>query len=178
MFFTAESITCFYDLEQDRLHLTFSGTDREEITGVMTRQFLKELLAQLPSWLIQQYADEMPQPPGQQSMISSFHHHLSQQQVPVTYGKTTPGNHIETFLIHSVNLIKNKRTAGQSNEKIKLAFLDRDHATEIGIGFTLEQLHKLIGEILKQVQNWDLPNPWLADTDFFVSPNAKNNSVH
>lgn len=177
-FFIAESVTCSYDLEQDRLSLRFTGTNQEQLTGLLTRQFLKRLLMQLPTWLIQQHPDDDSQVTEQQRIISSFQHQHSQQQVPVTYGKTFPKRQIKTFLIHSLNLTKNKQASQSDNQRIKLEFLDRDHTAKISIEFTAEQLHKFIGEILKQVQNWDLINPWLADKNFFLAAGIKDNLLH
>lgn len=178
MFLVADTITCRYDLEEDRLVLSFNNDNGEEINGLMTRQFLKELLTRLPAWLVQQHAGEIAQPSDQQRLIDSFQHQMAQQQVVVTYGNKLSDKSIDTFLIHSVNLAKNKKTSATHQQKINLAFLDRDHAIKISIGFTLEQLHKLIGEILKQVRNWDLTNPWLADDRFFVTAATKDNLMH
>ena len=55
MAFIAESITTFYDKEQDRLSLIFNGKDKKQLVGLMTRQFFKSLLAQLPNWLTMIY---------------------------------------------------------------------------------------------------------------------------
>ncbi|UJP04974.1 MAG: hypothetical protein LZF61_08990 [Nitrosomonas sp.] len=58
---------------------------REQIAGLMTRQFLKALLIQLPKWLVQQQKKtEAPQQIAQQHLINAFEHQISQQQVPVT----------------------------------------------------------------------------------------------
>lgn len=179
MLLVADTITCFYDLEEDRLALSFNNDSGEEITGLMTRQFLKELLTRLPSWLVQQRAGEVTPPSEQQRMIDSFQHQMAQQQVSVTYGNDRISDKsTDTFLIHSVNLAKNKKTSATYHQKINLEFLDRDRAIKVSIGFTLDHLHKLIGEILKQVHHWDLTNPWLADDRFFVTGATKDTLMH
>ena len=178
MFFIAESITCFYDSEQDRLNLMFNGRDREQLIGLMTRRFLKELLAQLPDWLIQQHQDDVLRTTEQQRVISSFQHQVSQQQVSVVHGKTKLDRQVDMFLIYSTDFTMNRKVSESGNQKIKLDFFDREQRIKITVVFTSEQLHKLFGEILKQVQSWDLENPWQIDDNFFVSSSVKDNRTH
>ncbi|UJP04973.1 MAG: hypothetical protein LZF61_08985 [Nitrosomonas sp.] len=81
-------------------------------------------------------------------------------------------------MIHSINLIKNKRMIESSHQRIKLEFLNQAHTIKIAIELMLEQLHKLMGEILKQVQNWDLANPWHLDDRLFGSASTAGNPIH
>lgn len=180
MSFNAKSITCAYDLRQDRLSLVFNGVNQVQVIGLMTRQFLKELLSQLPDWLIQQQAAHGMAPTAeQQRAISAFRHQTSQQQIPVSYGKTVTDRRIESFLIYSLTLTKNKAVTENNSQKIKLEFLDDAQTIRTSIFFTVEHLHKLIGEILKQVQNWDLIDPWSIDNNrLFAAANEKNDLMH
>lgn len=167
--FIAESITTFYDKEQDRLSLIFNGKDEKQLVGLMTRQFFKNLLAQLPHWLAHQRIDSMPQTPEQQREIDHIHHQISQQQVAVTYGKIQSNQQFETFLINTINFIKVYLSDGDL--KIRLAFLNSSKTIEIIFSLSSAQLHKLIGEILKQVQVWDIDNPWQEEN---ISPGSFN----
>ena len=44
--------------------------------------------------------------------------------------------------------------------------------------FNLAQLHKLIGEIFKQVQVWDLENPWEEKNLIAVSSDTGDKVMH
>lgn len=180
MSFNAKSITCVYDLRQDRLNLQFNDANQAQMIGHMTRQFLKELLTQLPDWLMQQQAAHgMPQSVEQQRAIHAFRHQMSQQHIPVSYEKKIVDRQIESFLIHSITLTKNKPASENNHQRIKLEFLDGTQTIKTAIVFTIEQLHKLIGEILKQVRNWDLIDPWSIDNDrLLAAANAKNDLMH
>ncbi|WP_297323782.1 hypothetical protein [Nitrosomonas sp.] len=176
MAFIADSITTFYDKEQDRLSLIFNGKDKKQLLGLMTRQFFKGLLIQLPNWLSQQYTAAMPKTSEQQWEINHLHHQISQQNVAVTYGKIQSNHQIESFLIHTINLTKGEST--DSDQKIKLEFLDSSKTTEIILVLSAAQLHKLIGEILKQVHAWDIENPWQEKGITSFSSDTKDRIVH
>lgn len=178
MVFIAESITSFYDKEQDRLNLVFKGKDQKQSIGLMTRQFFKGLLAQLPNWLTQQRIGMIPLTAEQQRIINQIHHQASQQQVTVTYGKTPSSKQIETFLINTINFTKAKVISEGEDQKIRLEFLSQNRATKIIIVLDSARLHKFIGEILKQVQAWDLDNPWQEKSGIFVSSDTKDQVMH
>jgi hypothetical protein len=178
MIFIAESITSFYDQEQDRLNLVFNGKDRKQLIGLVTRQFFKGLLARLPDWLARQRIDTIPLTTEQQRIINQFHHQVSQQEVTVTYGKAPPSKQIETFLINTINFTKTKVIPGSADQKIRLEFLGPDRTAGIMIVLDSARLHKFIGEILKQVQAWDLDNPWQDKSGIFASFDNDDQVVH
>lgn len=174
--FIADSITTFYDKEQDRLSLIFTGKEKKQLLGLMTRQFFKGLLTQLPNWLSQHPTDVMPKTAEQQQEINHLYHQISQQNVAVTYGKILSNYQIESFLIHTINLTKGEST--DSDRKIKLEFLDSSKTTEIIFVLNFAQLHKLIGEMLKQVHVWDIDNPWQEKNITSFSSNTNDRIVH
>lgn len=176
MAFIAESITTFYDKEQDRLSLIFNGKDKKQLVGLMTRQFFKNLLAQLPNWLTRQHIDSMPQTAEQQWEINHIHYQISQQKVAVTYGKIQSNHQFESFLINTINFTKADLSDG--DQKIRLEFLNSSKTTEIIFVLNSAQLHKLIGEILKQVQAWDIDNPWQEKNIASALSNTKDRIVH
>ncbi|MDP1559058.1 MAG: hypothetical protein Q8K59_10385 [Nitrosomonas sp.] len=176
MAFIAESITTFYDQQEDRLSLIFNDKDKKQLKGNMTRQLFKGLLAQLPNWLAQQRTDSMPQTVEQQWEISQIHHQVSQQKVTVTYGKIQPNKRLETFLISTVSFAKGDLVEG--DQKIRLDFVDLNKTIEIIFVLNSAQLHKFINEILKQVQAWDIDNPWQEKSIAFVSLDTKGRVVH
>lgn len=175
MAFIVDSITTFYDKEQDRLSLIFNSKDEKQLMGNMTRQLFKGILAQLPGWLTQQYTDSMPQTAEQQWAINQIYHQVSQQKVTATYGKIQPNRQLEAFLINTVNFTK--EGLGEDNQKIRLEFLDLNRTTEITFTFNSAELHKFIGEILKQVQAWDIDNPW-QEKDMAIISSDTNRVVH
>lgn len=154
--FIAQSLTTLYDNQEDRLCLIFTDREKRRLMGLMTRHLLKGILAQLPGWLTQKHTDSMPRTAEQQRSIDEIHHQISQQSVPVTYGKFAKDQKPDSFLINTINFAK----AQSGNQNIRLKFLDVNKTTEIILVITPEQLHKLIGEILKQVKSWDINNPW------------------
>lgn len=176
MVFFAESITTFYDKEQDRLALIFDDKNKKRLMGLMTRQLFKNLLAQLPNWLTQQHRDSMPSTTGMQREISYIHHQISQQKVAVTYEKIQSNHQLEFFLINAIHFTK--ADLGDNDQKIRLKFLDPSKATAIIFVLNSAQLHKLIGEIFKQVPNWDIDNPWREKNITPASSNTKNKIVH
>lgn len=175
MAFIVDSITTFYDKEQDRLSLIFNSKDKKQLMGNMTRQLFKGILAQLPGWLTQQYADSMPQTVEQQWAINQIYHQVSQQKVAATYGKVQPNKQLEAFLINTVNFTK--EDLGEDNQKIRLEFLDLNRTTEITFTLNAAELHKFIGEILKQVQVWDIDNPW-QEKDIAIISSDTDRVVH
>jgi hypothetical protein len=175
MAFIAESITAFYDKEQDRLSLIFSDKDKKQLLGMMTRQFFKDLLIQLTNWLPQQYTDSISRTAEQQWEINHFHYLLSQQKVTVTYEKIQPDHQIPSFLISILNFTKGR--SGDA-DKIKLEFLDSRKTTEIILVLNPAQLHKLIGETLKQVQAWDIDHPWQQGNKISASLILKDRVIH
>lgn len=176
MTFFAETITTFYDKEQDRLSLVFTDKDQQKLQGLMTRQFFKNLLAHLPNWLMKKRADAMPQTIQQQWEINQIYHQVSQQEVTVLYGKIESNQHFENFLIATINF--SKRDLKESDQKIRLEFLDSNKTIVIFSVFNLAQLHKLIGEIFKQVQVWDLENPWEEKDLIAVSSDTGDKVMH
>lgn len=176
MVFIAESITTFYDKAQDRLSLIFNGKDKKPIVGLMTRQLFKGLLAQLPHWLTPQHPGSMPQTAEQQWEINHIHHQISQQKVVVTYGKIQSNHQFESFLINTIHFTKANLRDG--DQKIRLKFLNSSKTTEIIFVLNAAQLHKLIGEILKQVQAWDIHDPWQEKNITPASSNTKDRIVH
>ena len=159
MAFIAESITTFYDAQQDRLNLLFVNKEGKQLIGVMVRRLLKNLLSQLPEWLtLLHRGNSLTQTSEQQWHIHHLHHQASQQTVTVTYGKIQSHEQFESFLIDTIHFAKGNRNAG--DVKIKLTFLNSTKTTEVIFILTSPQLHKLIGEILKQVKTWDIHNPW------------------
>lgn len=176
MVFIAESITTFYDKAQDRLNLIFNGKDNKQRVGLMTRQLFKGLLAQLPNWLSHQHTDSMPKTADQQWEINHIHHQISQQKVVVTYGKIQSNHQLESFLINTIQFTKANLPDGDL--KIKLEFLDSSKTTEIIFVLSSAQLHKLIGEILKQVQAWDISDPWQEKSITPASSNTKDRIMH
>lgn len=176
MVFIAESITTFYDRAQDRLSLIFNDRDNKPLAGLMTRQLFKSLLAQLPNWLAPRHPDSMPPTAEQQWEINHIHHQISQQKVVVTYGKIQSNHQLESFLIDTIHFTKaNLRDVEQ---KIRLKFLDSSKTTEIIFVLNAAQLHKLIGEILKQVQAWDINDPWQEKNITPASSNTKDKTLH
>jgi len=178
MAFIAKSVTFFYDIEQDRLNMIFTDKDKGQLIGVMTRHFFKGLLTQLPIWLTEQRADIIPPTAEQQKAINQIHHQVSQQEVAVTYGKVLPNKQLGTFLINTINFTKTKAKSESGVQKIRLEFLNQNKTTEIIIVLNSAQLHKLIGEILKQVKTWDLDNPWRLESKVSVSIDAKDRMMH
>ncbi len=176
MVFIAESITTFYDKEQDRLSLIFCGEDKKQLLGLMTRQFLKNTLKQLPHWLSRQYPNFKIRTAEQQWEVNCLAHQISQQKITVSYGKIQSSNHIESFLIHTINL--SNKYSGNYNPKIKLEFLDASSTIKIGLILDLAHLHKLIGEILKQVQVWDIDNPWQNKNVSSFLSNTNEKIIH
>ncbi len=176
MVFIAESITTFYDKEQDRLSLIFCGKDKKQLLGLMTRQFLKNILKQLPRWLSQQYPNFKIRTAEQEWEINCLEHQISQQKITVTYSKIQPNNEIESFLINTINL--SKKHSGNYNPKIKLEFLDASNTVKIFLMLELAQLHKLIGEILKQVKVWDIDNPWQNKNIASFLSDANEKTIH
>jgi len=176
MVFIAESITTFYDKEQDRLSLIFNGKDKKQRVGLMTRQLFKGLLAPLPPWLAPQHPDSMPQTAEQQWEINHIHHQISQQKVAVTYGKIQSNHQLESFLINTIHFTKANLRDG--DQKIRLEFLNSSKTTEIIFVLNTTQLHKLIGEILKQVQAWDINDPWQEKNTTPASSDTKDKIVH
>lgn len=172
----AESITTFYDKQEDRLSLIFNGKDRKQLMGLMTRRLFKALLGQLPNWLTQQQTDFMPQTDEQQWAINQIHHQVSQQNVTATYGKIQPNKQLKTFLINTVSFTKGNTRSGE--QKIRLEFSDLNQTTEIVFVLNSAQLHKLIGEILKQVQAWDIDNPWQEKNIASISSETKGKVMH
>ncbi|TXI18334.1 MAG: hypothetical protein E6Q62_06990 [Nitrosomonas sp.] len=176
MEFIAESVTTFYDKEQDRLSLIFCNKDKKQLLGFMTRQFLINLLKPLPHWLSQQYPNSGPRTTEQQWEINCLEHQFSQQKITVRYGKIHSSNHIESFLISTVNL--SKRHTTHDNPNIKLEFYDAGKAKRIFLMLNPAQLHKLIGEILKQVKSWDIDNPWQNSNAVSFLSNSNGGIVH
>jgi len=177
MTFIAVSITSFYDIEQDRLNLIFTGKDKGQLMGLMTRQFLKGFLAQLPNWLSHQRVDAIPQTPEQQRETNQIHHQISQQKVTAKYEKIEPKYHqLESFLIGTVNFTKGSLEG--SDQKIKLEFLDLNKISKIIFVLNPELFHKLIGEMLKQVKTWDLDNPWQEKSTISISLDTKDRMMH
>lgn len=176
MAFIAQSITSFYDKQEDRLSLIFSVHDEQQLIGNMTRQLFKGLLAQLPDWLAQQYRDAMPRTAEQQWEINQMHHQISQQKATVTYGEIQPSEHLDSFLIGTVRLTKEDST--ENDQRIRLEFLDLNKTTEIIFVLNSEQLHKFINEMLKQVQAWDISNPWQERSIAFALLDNKGGMMH
>ena len=174
----AESITTFYDKQEDRLSLIFNGNgkDNKQLMGLMTRQFFKSLLAQLPNWLTQQRTDSMPHTAEQQWAINQIYHQVSQQKITAAYGQIQPNKQLRTFLINTVNLTKGNLEGG--DQKIRLEFLDLNKTIEIIFVLNSAQLHKFMGEILKQVQAWDIDNPWQDKDMTAVSSDTKDRVMH
>ncbi len=163
MTFVAESITTFYDANQDRLNLIFNDKDKKQLLGLMTRQLLKSLLAQLPNWLtLQHRSHSIPQTAEQQWEINHMHHLISQQTVAVIYGKVLSDQQFESFLITTIHLAKGD--PNEADQKIKLVFLNSTQSTEVILVLSTSRLHKFLGEILKQVRAWDIDNPWSEST--------------
>lgn len=176
MVFIAESITTFYDKEQDRLSLIFNAQEKKPLVGLMTRQLFKGLLAQLPNWLAPQHPDSIPPTAEQQWEINHIHHQISQQKVAVTYGKIQSNHQLESFLINTIHFTKANLRDG--DQKIRLEFLDAGKTTEIIFVLNAAQLHKLIGEIFKQVHAWDINDPWQEKNITPASSNTKDRIVH
>ncbi|MCE7913894.1 MAG: hypothetical protein DYH15_04230 [Nitrosomonas sp. PRO4] len=176
MEFIAESVTTFYDKEQDRLSLIFCNKDKKQLLGFMTRQFLINLLKLLPHWLSQQYPHSGPRTTAQQWEINCLEHQISQQKITVTYGKIHSSNHIESFLISTINL--SKKDSSHNNPNIKLEFYDAGKAKRIHLMLSPARLHKLIGEILKQVKSWDIDNPWQHGNAMAFLSNSNDRIVH
>ncbi len=159
MAFIAESITTFYDAQQDRLNLLFVNKEKKQLIGVMVRRLLKNLLTQLPEWLaLLHHTNLLPQTAEQQWHIHHLHHQVSQQTVAVTYEKVRPHEQFESFLIDTIHLAKAHRNT--KDPKIRLTFVNAAKTIEVIFILTPSQLHKLLGEILKQVKTWDIHNPW------------------
>ncbi|MXS78617.1 hypothetical protein ABF87_11760 [Nitrosomonas sp. JL21] len=159
MAFIAESITTYYDGQQDRLNLLFVNKEKKQLVGVMVRRLLKNLLSQLPEWLaLLHHGNSLPQTAEQQWHIRHLHHQVSQQTIAVTYGKVQFHEQFESFLIDTIHFAKGNRKT--EDVTIKLAFLNSAKTTEVIFILTIPQLHKLLGEILKQVKTWDIHNPW------------------
>ena len=176
MAFLAKSLTTFYDKEQDRLGLIFNDKNKKQLMGLMTRQLFKNLLAQLPNWLMQQRWDSMPSTTETQWEISHIHHQISQQKVAVTYEKIQCNYQFESFLINTIHFTKADHS--EDEQKIRLEFLDSSKTTAIILVLNSAQLHKFIGEIFKQVQTWDIDNPWREKNITPASSNTKNKIVH
>lgn len=159
MAFIAQSITVFYDMQQDRLNLLFIENGEQEIMGAMTRQLLKGLLAMLPEWLAKQPEDL--QPAQQQREINQFHHQAAQQNIIASYNSVLINKALTPFLLETINLAKEQRIDdGKVHELIRLTFMDKSKGHQIILTLTPVQLHKLMGEILVKVEEWSLPNPW------------------
>ena len=94
----------------------------------------------------------------------------------VLYGKIESNQHFENFLIATINF--SKRELKESDQKIRLEFLDSNKTIVIISVFNLAQLHKLIGEIFKQVQVWDLENPWEEKNLIAVSSDTGDKVMH
>jgi hypothetical protein len=171
MTFIAESLTSFYDPKEDRLSLIFYGKDKRQLMGLMTRQLFKNLLERLPAWLTQQRADLIPQTTEQQWEINHIQHQISQQQIVVKREKINSNHQFESFLISTLTFTKRDSIDGK--QKIKLEFLDSNKTTAIIFILNSSQLHKLIGEMLKQVRPWDIDNPWQKKNPSTVSSNNK-----
>jgi len=178
MAFIAKSVTTSYDIEQDRLNMTFTDEVEDQLTGAMTRHFFKGLLARLPDWLTQQHTDIIPPTAEQQKVINQIHHQVSQQEVSVIYGKALSNKKLRVFLINTINFTKFKTKSESSGQKIKLEFLDHNKTTKIIFVLSFAQLHKLVGEILKQVKTWDLDNPWQKGSEIIVSVDTKDRLMH
>lgn len=178
MAFIAKSVTTFYDIEQDRLNMIFTDEVGSQLIGVMTRHFFKGLLVQLPGWLTQQRTDIIPPTAEQQKLINQIHHQVSQQEVSVTYGKAFSNKKLGTFLINTINFTKFKSKSESKGQKIKLEFLDYNKTAMITFVLSSAQLHKLVGEILKQVKTWDLDNPWQQGSEIAVPIDTKDRLMH
>lgn len=176
MAFIAKSITTFYSKQEDRLNLIFNAEDDKQLTGSMTRQLFKGLLAQLPDWLAKQYSDVMPRSTEQQQVVNQIQHEVSLQKAAVTYGEVPKNEPLETFLIGTVSF--NKVDPEAKGHKIQLIFQSLDKTTKIGFVLSADQLHKFMDEILKQVKAWDIRNPWQEKHTTFVQPDTKDGMLH
>lgn len=176
MTFIAESITAFYSEQEDRLGLIFNDKDKNQLAGSLTRQLFKGLLSQLPDWLAKQCSDVMPHSTEQQREINQIEHEISLQKATVTYGEMPRNDQLETFLIGAVSFTKVDSEV--EGHKIQLVFQSLDKTTEIVFVLGVEQLHKLMDEMLKQVKAWDISNPWQEKRATFVLSDTKDGMLH
>lgn len=177
MAFVAESITTFYDAQQDRLNLLFVNKEGKQLIGIMVRQLLKNLLTHLPSWMARLHRNNlMPQTAEQAWQIHHLHHRASQQAVAVTYGKIQPYEASDSFLIDAIHF--SKGNPHNENLSIELTFLNSARTTQVIFILTPSQLHKLIGEIFKQVKTWDISNPWEEKNAEPIIPLSKPEILH
>ena len=171
MSFISQTITIFYDAHQDRLNLLFIDKNKQELLGAMTRRFLKGLLAILPEWIdknIEQIQNRLNQNKQQQRDINQFHHQAAQQNIQANYDSVKIDKTMMPFMIETINIAKQHvaNEEGDIVDQIRLTFVDDAKKYNIILAMTLAQLHKLIGEILTKVEEWDLLNPWEGNSRF------------
>ena len=83
---------------------------------------------------------------------------------------------LETFLIGAVSFTKVDSEV--EGHKIQLVFQSLDKTTKIVFVLSVEQLHKLMDEMLKQVRAWDISNPWQEKCATFVLSDTKDGMLH
>lgn len=190
MIFIAESASIFYDAQQDRLKLLFRNKEGKQLLGIMTRQMFKGLLVQLPEWLANQsfkISEQQTQTPELQSKtserqhtVSQFEHQLAQQQVEVTSGTVKLDPKCRGFLTQKINFVKKELIGDDQNSKnqVRMIFISTGKTKEAVLTLNTAQLHKLIGEMLKKVVEWDLSNPWQDEGYANVVPNQTSGIMH
>jgi hypothetical protein len=150
--FVATSITIYYEHQQDRLNFLFIDADEQRLTGALTRRLLKALLKALPDLL--RSSASPSQLPIHQQQIQQMKHEQAQQQVAVAYGEVRIEPDAEKFLVETLTLTK------LADETIRLMFLDASKAQQATLTLSLDALHKILGEALVKVPDWNLTNPW------------------
>ena len=98
------------------------------------------------------------------------------KKATVTCGEMSRNDQLETFLIGAVSFTKVDSEVG--SYKIQLIFQSLDKTTEIVFVLNVEQLHKLMDEMLKQVKAWDISNPRQEKRATFALSDTKDGMLH
>jgi len=162
MMFSVQKVTIFYDVQQDRLHLLFVDNDEQVLLGAMTRRLLNTLLIALPDWLAKNIKQGYThQNEAEQHEISQFNHQAAQQNVRAVHGDIEIDKAVAPFMVETINLANQQRDEdGVKVDHIKLSFIDAAKSHHVVLAVSSAQLHKLIGEMLTNVDGWGLGNPW------------------
>ncbi|MBF0257118.1 MAG: hypothetical protein HQL47_11840, partial [Gammaproteobacteria bacterium] len=166
-----------------RLNLLFLDAQEQRLSGLLTRRLLRSWLQLLPEWLSKNSSLSQSQSQGHfqrhfQREMEQMQHQQAQQLVPVVENQLSLEPAAESFLIETLNMTLLGKGHGVPvlatgsdgllgergrSESIRLSFLDRGGEHEVILVLNLLELHKLMGEMLLKVADWDLPNPWLPD---------------
>ncbi len=159
--YRSQSLSFQYHPQQDRLQCISSCEQDQEISIWISRRLLWVALPKLAQWLENNadpdsLANKVNTTQEKRSIIAFEHESAQQKIVSKEEKKSFNAPFARDFLLHTLSI------SGTQKNKIALTFQDETKTCQIVSILSYDQLHKIMGELLKLSEHahWALENPW------------------